>query len=93
MNEFTNDYENIIPLVLNGKPYIISTPEKKNLVLISEEEFEDLQRIKKNMEYYAKLDKAQEDIKNGNTISFTMEELKSMENMSDEEFDKHMSLK
>ena len=51
----------------------------ENMVLISEEEYEGLLRTKENAEYLAKIDESREQLKNGNTISFTMEELKEME--------------
>ncbi|MBR1744128.1 MAG: hypothetical protein IJ733_20160 [Lachnospiraceae bacterium] len=51
----------------------------ENMVLISEEEYEGLLRAKENAEYLAKIDESREQLKNGNTISFTMEELKEME--------------
>ena len=50
-----------------------------NMVIISEAEYEQLLSAKENMEYLDKLDKSMEQLKNGETISFSMEELKAME--------------
>ena len=51
----------------------------KNVVVISEKEYNELQKARRNEEYLKKLDTSFEQVKSGNTISFTMEELKEME--------------
>ena len=47
--------------------------------MLSEQDYEEMAKAKRNAEYLAKLDESQEQLKNGQTISFTMEELKAME--------------
>lgn len=63
----------------NGEPIIVSRKENKNVVIISEKEYNDLQKAKRNAEYLAMLDTSMEQLKAGETISFSMEELKAME--------------
>ena len=63
----------------NGETIIVSRKENKNVVIISEKEYNDLQKAKRNAEYLAKLDTSMEQLKAGETISFSMEELKAME--------------
>ena len=47
-------------------------------VVISEQEYNELQREKRNAEYLAKLDKSFEQLKKGEVVIKSMEELESM---------------
>ncbi|MBD5530875.1 MAG: hypothetical protein HDQ98_01550 [Lachnospiraceae bacterium] len=58
---------------------IVSRPKNENVVIVSEKEYNEMQRIKANAEYLSKLDKSREQLEQGKTISFTMEELRDME--------------
>ncbi len=62
-----------------GEPVIVSRKENKNVVIISEAEYNELEKIKKNAKYLAKLNKADEQIKNGQVVTKTMDELLAME--------------
>lgn len=53
--------------------------ENKNVVIISEAEYNDLTKARKNAEYLDKLNRADEQIKNGQVITKTMDELLAME--------------
>ena len=48
-------------------------------MIVSEKEYNEMQKAKRNAEYLAMLDRSLEQIEQGNTISFTLEELKDME--------------
>ena len=65
--------------VINGETLIVSRPKNENVVIISEKEYNEMQKAKRNAEYLAMLDRSLEQIEQGNTISFTLEELKDME--------------
>lgn len=65
--------------VINGETLIVSRPKNENVVIVSEKEYNEMQKAKRNAEYLAGLDKSREQMEQGNTISFTMEELKDME--------------
>ena len=43
-------------LAFNGETIVVSRKENKNVVVISEQEYNELQRAKRNAEYLAKLD-------------------------------------
>lgn len=62
-------------MAFNGEPVIVSRKENKNVVIISEAEYNDLAKARKNAEYLAKLNRADEQIKNGQVITKTMDEL------------------
>ena len=66
-------------LAFAGETVIVSRKENKNVVVISETEYNELQKAKRNAEYLTKLDKSMEQLEAGNTISFTMDEMKEME--------------
>ena len=66
-------------LAFNGEPVIVSRKENKNVVIISEAEYNALQKAKRNAEYLAMIDESVRQMERGETISFTMEELMEME--------------
>lgn len=69
-------------LAFSGEPIFVSRKQNKNVVVISKKEYNDLQKAKCNAEYLAKLDRSFEQLKNGETISLSMDELRSMESES-----------
>lgn len=66
--------------VVNGETLIVSRPKNENVVIMSEKEYNEMQKAKRNAEYLSKLDKSSEQLVEGKTISFTLDELKEMEN-------------
>lgn len=67
-------------LAFDGEPIIVSRKENKNVVVISEKEYNDLQKAKRNAEYLTHLDHSYEQLKNGDVIVKSMDELERMEN-------------
>ncbi len=65
--------------VINGETLIVSRPKNENVVILSEKEYNELQKAKRNAEYMAKINESLENHERGDTISFTMEELRAME--------------
>ncbi|MBQ8945844.1 MAG: type II toxin-antitoxin system Phd/YefM family antitoxin [Lachnospiraceae bacterium] len=53
-----NDFKNICDRVFKGEVFIISRPKDENVVMVSEREYMELERIKKNAEYLARIDRA-----------------------------------
>ena len=70
-------------LAFNGETIVVSRKENKNVVVISEQEYNELQRAKRNAEYLAKLDRSFAQLKQGEVVIKSMEEL---ERMADERF-------
>lgn len=68
-----------IEKAVNGDS-IITRPKRKNVVLISEDEYNELQRIKHNAEYMYKLNRSIEQASQGKVVVKTMEELEAMAN-------------
>lgn len=65
--------------VIDGETLIVSRPKNENVVIISEKEYNEMLKAKQNAEYLTKLDISQKQLEQGKTISFTLEELKDME--------------
>ena len=63
----------------NGEPVIVSRKNNQNVVIVSEREYNDLLKAKRNVEYLAMLDESRAQLERGETISFSMDELKEME--------------
>ena len=62
-----------------GETVVISRPRNQNIYMINETEYNELQKAKRNAEYLAMLDKSEEQLQEGDRITFTLEELKEME--------------
>lgn len=63
-----------------GETVIITRKGEKNVVIISLEEWNALQKAARNAEYLYKLSRSIEDLKAGRVVVKTMEELEAMEN-------------
>lgn len=68
-----------IEKAVNGDSIIITRPKRKNVVLISEEEYNELQRIKHNVEYMYKLERSIDQARQGKVVVKTLEEMEAME--------------
>lgn len=66
--------------VISGETLVVSRPKNENVVIISEKEYNEITKEKRNAEYLAMLDRGYADIAQGKGITKTMEELKAMEN-------------
>ena len=62
-----------------GETVVISRPRNQNIYMINESEYNALQKAKRNAEYLSKINESVENHEKGDTISFTMEELRAME--------------
>ena len=62
----------------SNETVIVTRKDEKNVVLISLEEWNELQRALKNAEYLAKLSRSVADINAGHTIKKTMQDLEEM---------------
>ncbi len=58
---------------------IISRPKNENIVMISESEYNEMMKAKRNADYLAMLDKSMAEAETGGLIAKTMEELATYE--------------
>lgn len=66
-------------VAFHGEPVIISRPKNENVVMLSEEDYNNLIKARKNAEYLAHLDQSFEQLADNQTISFSLNELRDME--------------
>ena len=61
--------------VFNGETVIVSRPKNENIVMISENEYNDMMKAWRNAEYLAMLDKSMAEAKSGGFVTKTIDEL------------------
>lgn len=75
-----NNFKEWCDKISMGETVVISRPRNENIYMISEAEYNTLQKAKRNAEYLAMLDKSDKELKTGKVVVKTMEELEAMEN-------------
>ena len=64
--------------VINGETLIVSRPKNENVVIVSEEEYNNLLKAKRNEEYLKKLDQSFAQLDSGEVVHKSLEELRAM---------------
>ena len=65
--------------VFHGETLIISRPKNENVVMLSEKEYNEMAKAKRNADYLAMLDKSMAEAEAGGFIVKTIEELEAYE--------------
>lgn len=65
--------------VIGGETIIVSRPKNENIVMISEAEYNEMIKARRNAEYLAMLDKSMAEAEAGGFITKTITELESFE--------------
>ena len=65
-------------MAFSGEPVIVPRKENKNVVIVSEADYKEMERARNNAEYLAMLDRADEQLRQGKVVVKTMEELEAM---------------
>lgn len=77
--DIRDNFRKICAEIQMGETVLISRPKNEKIYMISEAEYNALQKAKRNAEYLSMLDESFKQLQQGKTISFSMEELKDME--------------
>ena len=77
--EVRNHFRDFCDKVFNGETLIISRPKNKNIVMISEKEYNEMMKAKQNAEYHSMLDKSMEEAQKGGFVVKSMAELEEYE--------------
>lgn len=77
-SDIRNDFKKISNLVIEGEKILISRPRNENLVILSEREYNELEKMRIKNEYLTKLDKSFEQFSQEKTVVKTIEELEDM---------------
>ena len=56
-----------------------SRPHNQNIIVISETEYRELEKLRRNAEYLAKLEHSMQQFKEGKVVAKTMDELLNLE--------------
>ena len=64
-----DNFKSLCDKVFNGEVLIISRPKNENVVMISQSEYNDMLKAKRNADYLAMLDKSMNEAKAGGFIT------------------------
>lgn len=76
--DIRNNFKKISKIIFTGEKVLISRPRNENLVILSEKEYNELEKLRRNNEYLAKIDRSFQQLAEGHTVVKTMEELEAM---------------
>ena len=74
-----NNFKSLCDKVFKGETLIISRPKNENVVMLSETEYNDIMKAKRNAEYLAMLDKSMAEAEAGGFITKTIAALEEYE--------------
>lgn len=77
--DLKNEFKKVSELVTSGEKVLIARPRNENLVVISEKEYNALEKVRRNAEYLAMLEKSFQQLAEGKVVVKTIEELEAME--------------
>ena len=77
--DLRDNFKALCDKVFGGETLIVSRPKNENVVMMSEKEYNEIMKAARNAEYLAKLDRSQEQLQRGETISLSLDELRAME--------------
>ena len=64
--------------VIGGETLIVSRPKNENVVIVSEKEYNEMAKAKRNEEYLKKLDHSFAQLEQGEVIHKSLDELRAM---------------
>lgn len=73
-----DNFKNFCDRVFRGETLIISRPKNENVVMISESEYNEIIKAKRNAEYLEHLDRSFQQLERGEVVIKTMEELERL---------------
>jgi antitoxin YefM len=76
--DLRNDFGRISEIINSGERVLIAQPQIQNLVVLSERDYNELEKAKRNAEYLEKIDRSSRQVAEGRLVVKTMEELEGM---------------
>ena len=76
--EIRNHQKKVFDEAYEGEILLVARPHNKNVVVLSEDEFNKRDKALRNIEYLAKLDASIAQAERGQVVKYTMEELKTL---------------
>ena len=74
-----DNFKKLCELVFNGETLIISRPRNENVVMVSETEYNEMMKAKRNADYLAMLDQSIAEAKSGGFVTKNIAELEEYE--------------
>ena len=74
-----DNFKSLCNKVSNGETLIILRPKNENVIMLSEYEYNEMMKAKRNADYLAMLDKSMAEAEAGGFITKTIEELEAYE--------------
>ena len=76
--DLRNNFRMVSDMIRDGERVIITRPHNENLVLISEREYRELDKARRQLDYLTKLDRSLQQLAEGKTVIMTIDELDRM---------------
>ena len=74
-----DNFKTFCDRVFKGETLIISRPKNENIVMLSEAEYNEIMKAKRNADYLAMLDKSMTEAESGGFITKTIADLEAFE--------------
>ena len=74
-----DNFKSLCDKVFNGETLIISRPKNENVVMLSESEYNEIMKARRNADYLAMIDKSMEEAEAGGFITKTISDLENYE--------------
>lgn len=74
-----DNFKSLCEKVFNGETLIISRPKNENIVMLSEHEYNEMMKAKRNADYLAMIDKSMAEAEAGGFITKTISDLEAYE--------------
>jgi antitoxin YefM len=76
--DIRNNFKRVSDLIISGEKILIARPHNENLVVLTEKEYNELEKARHNVEYLDKIDRSIQQFSEGRIVVKTMEELEDM---------------
>ncbi len=73
--DFRANLKKYFDIAHDTEPVIVTRKENRNVVVVSESEFNEYLRLKKNAEFLEKLDKSLKQLDSGETVALSIQDL------------------
>jgi PHD/YefM family antitoxin component YafN of YafNO toxin-antitoxin module len=78
VNDLVRDCKKVLDEVAAGVRVIVARPHGKNVVVMDEKSYLEIERVRRNQEYLEKLERSEQQFARGEFVTFSMEELEAM---------------
>ena len=75
----TQNFREIANLITGGETVLVSRPRNENLVVITEKEYNELERLRQNAQYLAKIDESLKQAQKGEVVKYSKAQMREME--------------